>query len=136
MKRPLLALFLILTAWKIVRTDWVVVCAWYTDGSIQCAGSSCGYHDAFYRPSVSPAWSPPHRMEYGPVLKSFGSGASFPVGEPRLRPDWLLIGLKIGLPLLIMISANALRWLFGKRKCLFGVVHELMAESKRQRERR
>lgn len=117
--------------WKVFRTDWLVVCPWWTSPSIGSPGITTGFHNATYRPPASPAWSPPDPMTSG--ILDFGSGASFPRGTPWVRPDWELIGLKVGFPLMLICSVPILRFLIGKKGVVTNLAREIIAESKRQK---
>jgi hypothetical protein len=128
--RTILIVFAMLVAWKVFRTDWLVVCPWWTDTSIGSAGIPTGSHNATYRSPVSPAWSPPDPMTSG--ILDFGSGASFPRGTPWVRPYWELIGLKVGLPLMLICSVPILRFLIGKKGVVMNAARNCIAESKRQ----
>jgi len=70
--------FAMLVVWKVLRTDWIVICPWesYNDSP----GSQSGAHDATFRPPVSPAWHPPDPATSG--ILDLGSGNSFPRGTP------------------------------------------------------
>ena len=126
-----LVLFLVSAVWKLVRTDWIVVCPWWTDPSIGSAGTPTGFHDATFYPPVSPAWKPPNPMTSG--IMDFGSGASFSIGTPWVRPCWELIGLKVGFPLMVICSFHILRFLIGKNGLVTNLTREIIAESKRQK---
>jgi hypothetical protein len=126
--RTILIVFIMLAVWKVVRTDWIVICPWesYDDSP----GSQWGLHDATYRPPVSPAWSPPDPATSG--ILEFGSGNSFPRGTPWVRPYWELIGFKVGFPLMLICSVHILRFLIVKKRIVTNLARELIAESKRQ----
>lgn len=117
-----------LVAWKVVRTDWIVICPW--EGYSDSPGAPSGLYDATYRPAVSPAWSSPDPMKSG--ILDFGSGNSFPRGTPRVRPHWELIALKVGFPLMLVCSVPILRFLIGKKGVVTNAAREFIAESKRQ----
>ena len=137
--RKLLIVFVILTTWKIVRTDWIVICPWFEPGS---------WANAIYRPPVSPAWSPPRPIEGSHEFSSWegalgawwGSGAGGPTGVARIRPYWIVIGLKIGFSLLLIyfvpVSRALLRTTHRTTRFMIGLVaknaRELITESKRQ----
>jgi hypothetical protein len=126
--RTILIVFAMLVAWKVVRTDWIVICPW--EGYNDSPGAPSGLYDATFRPPVSPAWSPPDAKTSG--ILDVGSGNSFPRGAPWVRPYWELIGFKIGFPLLLICSVYILRFLIGKKRIVTNLARELIAESKRQ----
>jgi hypothetical protein len=128
--RTILILFAMLVAWKVFRTDWLVVCPWWTDTSIGSAGTPTGFHDATFRPPVSPAWKPPNPITSG--ILDFGSGASFSQGTPWVRPYWELIVLKVGFPMMLICSVPTLRFFIGKKSLVTNLARALIAESKRQ----
>jgi hypothetical protein len=127
--RTILIVFAMLIAWKVVRTDWIVICPWW-EGNDDILGSPSGLYDATYRPPVSPAWSPPDPMTSG--ILDVGSGASFAVGNPWVRPYWELIALKVGFPLMLICSVHVLRFLIKRRGVVTDYVRSLITESKRQ----
>lgn len=140
--RKLLIVLVILTAWKVVRTDWIVICPWVETGSWARS------YEATYRPSVSPFWNPPLPIVHGVELSSwedalgswYASGAGGPAGEARIRPDWVVIGLKFGLSLLLIyfvpVGRALLRTTLRTTRFMIGFVakyaRELITESKRQ----
>jgi hypothetical protein len=126
--RTILIVFAMLVAWKVVRTDWIVICPW--EGYNDSPGAPSGLYDVTFRPPVSPAWSPPDAKTSG--ILDVGSGNSFPRGTPWVRPYWELIGFKIGFPLLLICSVYVLRFLIGKKRIVTNLARELIAESKRQ----
>lgn len=136
--RAILIAFILLAAWKVVRTDWIVLCPWHSQDS--SPGAPWGDYDETYRPPISPAWSPPRPESSGiagasswqdPFLQ-FASGANFPIGPARLRPDWELIGLKVGLPLILIGSFQILLFLAKRRRRVLNLLRECIAESQRQ----
>ena len=119
--RTILIVFAMLVAWKVVRTDWIVTCPW--ESYENSPGSHSGVYEASFRPPVSPAWSHPRPIEGHHEFQSwedafsawYGSGSSFPRGTAALRPDWALIALKIGFPLMLISLVHILRLLNKKR---------------------
>ena len=128
--RTILIVFTMLVAWKVVRTDWIVICPWESYDDSPGSPWEWGLHDATYRPPVSPSWSPPDAKTSG--ILDFGSGNSFPRGTPWVRPYWELIGFKVGFPLMLICSVHILRFLFWKKRIVTNLARELIAESKRQ----
>lgn len=125
----MLIVFTLLVAWKVVRTDWIVICPWW-EGNGHIQGSPSGSYDATFRPPVSPAWRPPDPTTSG--ILEFGSGNSFPRGVPWVRPYWEVIGFKIGFPLMLICSVHLLRYFIRARGRVTNLTGELIAESKRQ----
>jgi hypothetical protein len=132
MKNPRILLILLfgLAVWKVMRTDWLVVCPWWTDTSIGSPGTTTGFYDATHRPECSPVWSPPDPMTSG--ILDVGSGASFAVGNPWVRPYWELIALKVGLPLMLICSVHVFRFLIKRRGVVTDYARSLITESKMQ----
>jgi hypothetical protein len=140
--RKLFIVFAMLTAWKVVRTDWIVTCPWVDTG--EWARS----YEATYRPPVSPAWSPPRPIEGSHEFSSwegalgswFASGAGGPTGLARIRPDWIVIGLKFGLSLLLIyffpVGRAVLKTTLRTTRFTSGFVakyaREIITESKKQ----
>lgn len=142
--KKLLLLFILLVAWKIVRTDWVVVWPWVSHN--MSPWSRSGPFEVTYRPPVSPMWrvpQPSHKgREYSTwerAIPTEGSHVEGPTGPAHIRPDWLLIVLKISFPMMVMASPAIMRalhhrrWLVGAGgRLVTGYLKELVAESKRQ----
>lgn len=121
---------------------WIVICPWVETGSWARS------YEATYRPPVSPAWSPPRPIEGSHEFSSWegalgswwASGAGGPTGEARIRPDWMVIGLKFGLSLLLIYFVTVGRALLKTTRRVTRFTIDLMAkyakdlitESKRQ----
>jgi len=96
----------LLVAWKLVRTDWIVVCPWKSISFAYMTGTETSFN-RIHRPPVSPAWQTPTPSSSG--VKSWndlfhGDSGSFPNGTPTVRPDWYRIFWKIGIPLALIIT--------------------------------
>ncbi|RYD48631.1 MAG: hypothetical protein EOP85_03165, partial [Verrucomicrobiaceae bacterium] len=140
---PLILVFIFLLTWKVVRTDWIVVWPW-----VSCdmsPWSRSGPFDVTYRPTVSPAWRVPQPSRDGREYPSWEkaiprefSHVDGPTGPARIRPDWLVMALKIGFPLGLFASPAILRLLLRKRWILGAVgrrvvcyLKEVLEESRR-----
>ena len=97
--KRLLTVVVALLAWKAIRTDWVVVAPyWFGDPTKTTPPGVFTTYD--YRPPISPVWHRPKPGELDPTAKNWepffpGGGAWGITGEPRLRPNWMLIGVKL-----------------------------------------
>jgi len=114
-RKAFLRLLLILLAWKIVRTDWIV-------------SANCVFHDSdpppsdeyftgTYTPPVSPLFLPPRPQDIEPAATTWRhwkffamGGAGGPIEEPQLHIHWSLLLLKlaggtlIGWFIIVMLS--------------------------------
>jgi|SRR6185503_6814023 len=94
----LLCVLAVLLVWKTIRTDWVVVAPyWFHD--IDPPPSDV-YTTTEYQPPVCPLWRPPQPHEVNPTAPNwepfFPSGGNYGItGEPQLRVNWTLIGIKL-----------------------------------------
>ena len=97
----------LLLSWKVVRTDWVLVVPYWVSEHFDSGwGGRTGTFNKFLHVGVSPLWSPPspqaakgkrfEKWETVVQCEFVASGAQGPSGEPCLRPNWLLMGVKVG----------------------------------------
>lgn len=127
--RTIIVSAILLISWKIVRTDWIVICPWKTIGWSFLSSTNEPFN-RIYRPPVSPAWKPPQPSSLG--VRSWhdlfdGDSGSIPNGNPTVSPDLVSISWKIGIPLLLMIFYRFRRLLMR-----IGRMSGLSRESKKQ----
>jgi hypothetical protein len=101
-----------LLAWKVVRTDWIVVAPYWFHDSDPPASDEYGPYPISL--PISPLWHPPQPQEIDssvetqwrdPVRDPYphkdwesffpGGGAWGITGPPRLQLNWQLIGIKL-----------------------------------------
>ena len=74
------------------------------------------------------------------MASGWASGTNGPTGKARIRPDWVVIGLKFGFSLLLIYFVPVGRALIRTTRFMIGfvtnyvrnIVMELVMESKRQ----
>ena len=126
--RAILVVFVLLVTWKMIHTDWIVICPSSRLESDTMIGwsSHMSHYNAIYRPPTSPVWKPPSFDISGVEgAKSWrevfpDTSASFSHGPIRISPDWERIRLKVGLPLVFVCAIQILRFIYKRRRSASG----------------